>query len=243
MITIRVSGGLGNQLFQYSLAMYLKKKYGVNIELDVSSYENMWISNLISKKKKFSLRSFLLEDVCHNVFRTYSNSNQFAISRIASKICANYGFIHGLLVRRLYEDGDCRNDHSSIFENLDIKNRNYLVEGFWQNAIYLEYVRTELINSIGISWKDCSFQVQHLRNLIIQTNSIGIHVRRGDFVQLGWSQGIEYYINAMEYINNRIIDAFYFFFSDDISWVKDNFASANNCVFVSLENNPGGGRT
>lgn len=55
------------------------------------------------------------------------------------------------------------------------------------------------------------------------TNSLGIHIRRGDFLsfQGGIGLSLDYYKNAINFINDKNMHIF--IFSDDIEFVKNDF--------------------
>jgi len=57
-----------------------------------------------------------------------------------------------------------------------------------------------------------------------KTNSVAVHVRRGDLsyyrVAYGNPASVDYFVNAITYIGNRYSDSYYFFFSDEPDWVR-----------------------
>lgn len=55
-------------------------------------------------------------------------------------------------------------------------------------------------------------------------NSVGVHIRRGDFVGLGWDKGGDYYQRGMELLSSKLNDAHFYLVSDDIEWTKEQFA-------------------
>ncbi len=69
-------------------------------------------------------------------------------------------------------------------------------------------------------------------------NSVCVHIRRGDFVDVG---GIvcskEYYIGAVKYMAEKLENAVFYFFSNDIQWVKKNILFPVEVTFID-ENNP-----
>jgi hypothetical protein len=81
-----------------------------------------------------------------------------------------------------------------------------------------------------------------LRNKILSTNSVSIHIRCGDYLSpkyisiYGGICTIEYYKRAISYILQTVDNPVFFIFSDDIEWTKDNI-TINNAIFVS--NNKG----
>ena len=70
---------------------------------------------------------------------------------------------------------------------------------------------------------------------IIETASVSIHVRRGDYLNLGleltnWNK---YYSDALTYINCRHKIEKVFVFSDDVLWVKENIKTTFPIEYVS----------
>ena len=67
---------------------------------------------------------------------------------------------------------------------------------------------------------------ENVLNLIKKTQSVFIHVRRGDYLKPENSIynicNIEYYIKAINIMNKKISSPYYFIFSDDIEWSREN---------------------
>ncbi|MBC7981701.1 alpha-1,2-fucosyltransferase [Candidatus Parcubacteria bacterium] len=68
----------------------------------------------------------------------------------------------------------------------------------------------------------------------IQTNSVSIHIRRGDYVANSHHGlcDLEYYYKALHHIKTNISTPHFFIFSDDIEWAKDNL-QIGDAMFVS----------
>lgn len=68
----------------------------------------------------------------------------------------------------------------------------------------------------------------------IQTNSVSIHIRRGDYVGNNHHGlcDLEYYYKALHHIKTKISTPHFFIFSDDIEWAKDNL-QIGDATFVS----------
>lgn len=62
---VKIKGGLGNQLFQYSFALYLKENYGLNVLLDISWFKDQ-------KKRKFILPEFVNSRLDVTELKNYS---------------------------------------------------------------------------------------------------------------------------------------------------------------------------
>ncbi|HCQ6866036.1 TPA: alpha-1,2-fucosyltransferase, partial [Escherichia coli] len=68
---VRLTGGLGNQMFQYALARSLAKKYNARLKLDISYYHN--------QPHKDTPRTFELNQLCivDNILNSSSFSEKF----------------------------------------------------------------------------------------------------------------------------------------------------------------------
>jgi hypothetical protein len=64
---VRIKGGLGNQLFQYSFSLFLSKILSVNIDLDISWFDNQ------------NLRKFQLDQVINNLSFNIKNKTNNSI--------------------------------------------------------------------------------------------------------------------------------------------------------------------
>jgi hypothetical protein len=75
-------------------------------------------------------------------------------------------------------------------------------------------------------------------NNVQNQNSIGVHIRRGDFTsgnnhKIHGLIPLDYYYNAIEHIKSKASNPVIYIFSDDIEWVKNNFRSDEKIVFAS----------
>lgn len=59
-------------------------------------------------------------------------------------------------------------------------------------------------------------------NQILSTDSVAVHIRRGDYVTIGIIIDNSYYLDSTRLILERHPDAVFFIFSDDIEWCKAN---------------------
>ena len=75
--------------------------------------------------------------------------------------------------------------------------------------------------------------VHPLFEQIKNSNSVAVHVRRGDYVSKPKYRKIlyvcrkKYYENALNFISERVENARFFVASDDPKWVRENFAGKN----------------
>ena len=105
----------------------------------------------------------------------------------------------------------------------------YWINPSWFNA-YKDMLQKELTFSPISDEKNKQYE-----RAILQTNSVGVHIRRGDFVALNWALPEEYYQKTFMDVQKMLPHASYFIFSDDIGWCKNNYAKLGipkNTVFV-----------
>lgn len=147
------------------------------------------------------------------------------------------GFKLDKLVDLSYARRDKRGRWKKIGElNFDEKfkkikiSRNYLFEGYWQDRKYFPTDISPILDLFKKVEQDiCSNEKQQLnrqyKDRIEQTNSVSVHVRRGDYVNHpmhGFIATKAYYNNAIKMATNDIENASFFVFSDDIKWAEDN---------------------
>jgi hypothetical protein len=81
-----------------------------------------------------------------------------------------------------------------------------------------------------------------ITNEIKNSNSISIHIRRGDYVSNQHTNDIhglcslDYFYKSVQYMNSKIYNPIYFIFSDDMDWVKKNF-NTENLKYKFIETN------
>ncbi len=233
MIYLQVKGGLGNQLFQYSIGYFLKKKLGAGLCLDYSSAEIGQMLKGIKVNKKYSFRNIQLECFSLDSHSSHSSIVDFVIDQIIQKVCKSRGFTGRDIAPVIKEDGsDCRRDNTGV---LDVagQSKNVILSGYWQNIHYIEPVRTDLLRQFRMNISTGN-EYKKEEAAIHSSESVGIHVRRGDFVSLGWEKGADYYMNAMSAARATIPNAKFYFFSDDIGWVRENLFDANDSSLVSI---------
>jgi hypothetical protein len=206
MIYIRVEGGLGNQIFYMALSMVLES-YGHEVYFDISYYSK--IKNLLkvillkasfnTLKNKIFLRKFMLKDVFNLQLKTINNPNT-----------------NGLIYINEYEVLDGKIHLSKLSKTV-----NYYLIGTWANVadLNMEEFR-HFFNFSKLGKKNID-----TLSLITNTESVGIHVRRTDFlVNPENVLNMDYYFNSLNYLQNLLKKKKlkFFVFSDDSSFVKKN---------------------
>ena len=229
MIITRLVSGLGNQLFQYAIGKHLSIRHGVPLKLDTSFFETQ------------TLRRFKLDN--YNI-----------VAQIASPEEINHFLFwqkdHGLPAKfyRKIQKMFPRNKRRYIKESEwwiydpDVLNAssNVYLDGYWQHYKYFLNVYPEIFTEITL--KEGADGAQVLKERILEnSSSVSIHIRRGDYItdpdayNLMGTLPLEYYASAMDFINTKLSNPFYYIFSDDLNCAKDNLNIKAPSTFVDLE--------
>jgi hypothetical protein len=205
-ILVRFNGGLGNQISQYAMIRLLNQIYpGRKIYGDVSVYDNAEIHNGFELNRIF-------ENVC-----LIKNSK---ILRHIEKYYLKRNVIEQQYADRYPED-------ERIFHLMT--DQAYELIGTWHNYNY-NCIRKQLLEELR--FPAVNRQNESVLRQINSTNSVSIHVRRGDYVNLGLDiVGSDYYKAAIKLIASKIENPVYFVFSDEN--VEELFPNeVKNIVYV-----------
>ena len=108
--------------------------------------------------------------------------------------------------------------------------------GYWLNKKYWKDVDVHAL--FQFRPPELSKEAQVFLHKIKNTNAVSVHIRRGDYLSkeninnFGIFCTENYYKAAIEQLNKKLVDAHFFVFSDDISWVKANM-EIPNATFVN----------
>lgn len=230
MIIVRIRGGLGNQLFQCAIGYSLSKNKNTQMGVDISSFTLQ------------NSRSYRLD--CLN----FSCINIVDSSKLPIKIkILNNRYINKVM--RIKKKSIIKINANTLYvlENQDsLINEaglndadNLYIDGCFQTPIYFQKYRKELLKAItpNYEYSDC---VKGLFDEIYKVESVAVHIRRGDFSKTRLDRyhyllDNDYYIRAMDYIQENIECPIFYFFSDDIHWVEERFGNNKNVQIVSIK--------
>lgn len=227
---MRIKGGLGNQLFQYAAAYALSKRLKQKFVFDHYNTNSMTKREYKLKELNVDnneiISSELLPRKIILIRNMYVNKALRLINYTKHK-CGDYIY--------LIENGsDIQKDFFSIEE------QNIYLDGYFQSEMYFKNFRPQIIKQFTPAYVSEKAYFEVLDH-ITSTNSVAIHVRRGDFKNdnnpYHYILNEEYYQNAIQYVNNNIESPFFFWFSDDIEWVKEKIGIKNNYRFIKLQTN------
>ncbi|MDR1012647.1 MAG: alpha-1,2-fucosyltransferase, partial [Lactobacillales bacterium] len=239
IIVLKLMGGLGNQLFEYSFALAVAKKNNARILIDVGEYKDAKskkyvrdfelgkyfsnIDNNLFDIKEISKLNFMKFEICKKVFSTIKLSESF-FKKNNEKIFKFFKF---------FGMNFC--EHGNGVVPLMKKKIEYAY-GFFQNVRYVDPILEELKSNIKFTKGQMSANASNFLLQIQQAkNTVMIHIRRGDYVDISWLLcSRKYYVNAIEIIKQMLgKDLSIFVFSDDYGKAKELIGNDyNNLVWI-----------
>lgn len=231
MLVAKLSGGLGNQMFQYAAAIAVARKINCNCKIDLGWFEENSLHNGFELADIFELGI----EVSNNIDKKKALGFSWIIFEIlGSKVLSpKISFI--LKYLSLKEES-----FDSFIKEKFIKKTNVYMVGYWQSEEYF-LESSNIIRSIFNFDVEHDFFTQRYKDEILNSSqSVSLHIRRGDYVSdkksndLLGTCSVEYYKNAIKTIETTLTEQpSYFIFSDDLAWAKDQFFFLENVVFVS----------
>ena len=234
MIIVKLMGGLGNQLFQYAFGSSLAQKLNQEIVYDIS-----WFIHERTRSLKLdSLGLALKYKTSGNIYVIFKKLAIYCSAR--SKLIRSFKPLQ--LLETVYELKTSFFNTIVKESDFDIEklnyNKNYYLDGYWQNLEYFEDIRNLILSSIRFP-EFQNAQDLNLKTQICNSESVAIHIRRGDYVSDPWANqtlgtcSIDYYQKAAEHIMSKHTNAKFFLFSDDPDFVKINFRFLPDAILVS----------
>ncbi|TVQ46361.1 MAG: alpha-1,2-fucosyltransferase [Gloeocapsa sp. DLM2.Bin57] len=227
MIIVRLTDGLGNQMFQYALGRKLSLLHSTSLKLDINWYKGV---ETFKQKRKYSLNCFNIQD---NI-ATQADLDFFFKRNILSSLNSKTRKLLQLPPQKMIVNQTRFEFDPSLFS----LPKNLYLKGYWQTEKYFQDIRDILLQ------EDFSFKTQPDPKIVEQINnseSVSLHIRRGDYVNepdLNRIHGIcslEYYQNCVNYLQQYLNNPVFFIFSDDLDWVKANFYIPHKMIFVKSQ--------
>jgi hypothetical protein len=216
---LRLSGGLGNQLFQYAAGRSLALKSAAKLVLDVSFYDT-------GRHRSFELNSFPIHaEVQHNAGRGTS------LSRVS-------GFLRSFFGRRpVYHE-----PHFHFDPKFSELSPPIILSGYFQSYRYCEGIEPLIRNELRVP-EPLDAATRQLARCLADPESTVLHVRRGDYISSSKASRIyaectsEYYQAAMECIpgNGPVL-----VLSDDLNWARTHLPRVKPLIFPEVLTNRSG---
>ena len=232
MIVARLNGQLGNQLFVYATAYALAKEQKDALTIFKYEYDTVGRS---FKYQLEDLQLFSYNRYLGAPISLYTYTTRTFINKIFSRIC-------GAVRKQAKNYSDPRVDiiqeTDNSFKPISISSgaKVHLLEGFWQSPAYFNRYRKDIVCQFQPNFDLCASTEKYIQAISNNSYSVAIHVRRGDYVKIGWCIPMEYYHKAVDMILEKHPNATFYVFSDDLEWVKDNLKMDEKSVVYVAHN-------
>lgn len=247
MIILEIEGGYGNQLFQLSMGMYLQKLWQEDVAIDITRFTHdereirdfeldavsipaNWhrISGNLSKREVYGWRYYIWMFFTVVYQKTYRFFEKIGIRKWYGRLYQKFINAFGIYcVMDYYEDYYV--PKKSLW-------KTKIVLGNWLWPWNVEHQGEKLKKLLQVQYPLSESNETYLA-MILKTNSVAVHIRRGDYVTLGLVVcSIKYYEQCMDKISEIVEDPTFFIFSDGIEWCKRNLSDKHKLVFVENNN-------
>lgn len=211
MVIVQLSGGLGNQMFEY--ALYLKlRSMGKEVKIDdVTCYQDAGARPL--QLDVFGLK---YEKATEDEYRIMTDSYPGLVHKLRRKLTGRKNLS--------YREKDVNFDPEVL--NKDPA----LLEGCFQTEKYFKDIESKVREAYRFKDLKLSEEFQNLADeMKNHPASVSVHIRRGDYLAARYKALYEgicdelYYQEAIARIKKTYPDAKFYLFSNDPEWVKEHF--------------------
>lgn len=225
-----LNGGLVNQAFQYIFARYYELSHpGEIMFMDDSYFALNTVHNGYELERVFGIKPHMLSECFDEEIWKFILAEKQMGKSVPQILCEN-----GIEMYMISEVGDahkqfnpfegkvypipCNEYFPEILDSPgDIYYHGYWINKNWfdkyKDVFQKEFCFPEIQDAQNKAWLD----------RIKSTNSVSVHIRRGDYVDLGWAVKSEVYHKWMENFIEKYGKCWQLFvFSDNIEWCKTN---------------------
>lgn len=224
MDTVVIFNGLGNQMSQY--AFYLQKK-----EIDPSTQFITFCNdhNGVELERVFNIncKPSTEQKRLYYIFRLLLTERGGFIKKVINSLIGRFRY---KIVRENF-------NYNFRKEFLQPSKGITFYFGGWHTDQYFIEVREEVLTKFKFN-EPIDSENKKLVQEILKTNSVSVHIRRGDYLTVdnldlfGDVCTKAYYEKAIEWITQETKDPHFFVFSNDMKWVKENL-SIKNVTYVT----------
>lgn len=246
-----ISGGLGNQMFQYIFGRYLEESTGEKVFFDDSYFfhtsdatdENKKLQNEINTSgvhngyeleyvfpyatKPSLLSNFFTPDIWGHMLNEAKNGTSIEV-QLRNGGVPDLKILHEMPSPNeldLYTANNIevlRTPPNAFNSGLSKIQGNIYYKGYWINPSYLNSYKDVILKDLTFRPLEDEQNIQYAKAITDSECAVGVHIRRGDFVTIGWALNESYYSAQVKKILKTVPNTTFFVFSDQIDWCKQN---------------------
>jgi hypothetical protein len=224
VVTVRLFGGIGNQMFQYAAARRLAVVRGVALRLDLSAFGGE------EKLRQFELHCFRVAGEIlaagTETSRPKSRVVRLVHSRLMGKLRSHYRGVY-IKERSFHFDPEILNLQDNVY-----------LDGYWQSEKYFKDIEATIRQDFKFT-SDPGQLTMELAARITESESVSLHIRRGDYVtnrktnEVHGTCSLDYYGRTTERLASRVRNPHFYVFSDDSQWSADHLKLPWPTTFVA----------
>lgn len=250
VIYLRISNGLGNQMFQYAFGRQIQEIYHMPLVLETFRYHDF--VEVLRPLRTEEKRYFLL----NRLSIPFGNVAEGGYGCIVAKGLQNAIITGRSFVKRHWAekirkipqtgaDGYARMIKLGMYATNDIVSyypfertnaKHIILHGWFMSEKYFHDIAPTIKQELRVK-EVSSDAVRRLAAQMLQENSVCVHVRRGDYI--GHSRfdvcTEDYFRRAVEYVRERVAHPVFYVFSNnpaELDWIKENYAFLEGAHFV-----------
>lgn len=218
MIYTQITGGLGNQMFDYAIGYALAKDNDDKLTADISAYK--------FSPRPFVLDSFEITGAVKSMFPAFNTSKPCRmIARLLRILASNkYGSC-----KWMKESMESRNAYGNY--DFSYKKSLYL-EGYWQHYKYFDRHYADICKEFTLKSEHISIACQELVDAAMSQNSVAMHIRKGDY-EASWVLKDDFYHESIKLMNEKLDNPHYYLFCEDIAYAKEHYGYLSNATFIT----------
>lgn len=237
MIFLKLTDGLGNQMFQYAFARYVQTVYGGKIYLDITKLGKRHVRSYGLDIFELNKDVVIPPRIIQYLSRLYTKLIRLFLTRVMGwSILTEEGY-HNFIRVGYYTTNGFYQHFSFRKTFVPIK----FVRGYYQNPTYFKDISQIIRQELRLKETKRSDAVEALAVELRSCNSICLHIRRGDFLKYDKFNVCteDYYKKGIAYVRSQSPNTKVYVFSNthkDIEWIRANYHLGSDINYVDMGN-------
>ncbi len=212
-VIVHLSGGFGNQLFSYAFGYCVAKRRCAPLWIDTAIQDEKWF---------FRNPDILKLQITYDRRLSYPIRRDILSRAVLNRLCFRHAI--GLNTSELKEEELTGTPEEILRYCQEYAAPSLYLRGNWQREAFFAECADEIRKRFRLALPLPEKLVLLKKELEANPASVGIHYRRGDYVQIGACPAPDYFCRAMETVNARISHPVFYVFSEEQEWVKAQFS-------------------
>ncbi|WP_373032458.1 alpha-1,2-fucosyltransferase [Sulfurovum sp.] len=238
-VVVKITGGLGNQLFQYAMGRALSIEKNIPLWLDISFFKNDESYNRIYLLDKLDIHYDRISEQPY--FQTrYTDYFVKYYKRLEVLFCPNSRVFveepyslenEETSLQNYFRGGPYNKFYNEIFDSYS---KNVILNGYWQSEKYFKRYKDVIIHDFKIK-AEIPDKVHAIADEIDNVNSVCIGVRQYTDSKASvnhFKLNADYYKKAIEIMSKKVENPHFYIFTLETKWAKVNIKSEHPITII-----------